>query len=670
MRKIYLWQDDKNQLHCLTPDQHTQQPMPELEIDSAQITQNAMDAAACLPETVWAALKGEQATTWVLDASLPQSWPRLAWEQLSHRGHPLEAWLQVIRYAQIQDSALTVGSKTLIWHQWPDDDFTELSQDARVKCRSSLKLIQRQIEHHEDLGGYQRLIILAHGGESDSVPLLDKQGQPWDIQWPVTLPPEVWIMACANHNGNMHTLATECLQRGARRVVCGHGRLNARLMQSLLLARLQQPEIPLSEFLSVQRPSQPQEAGGVQALRYYGEIKIEAFERQTLGFYQQAGSSSSLISQTIKAHAEKAQALPFLNQVENGLSTQNWTPLTLSWLLPSALYLAEKYRHDLMPSLTDRYQQLEKNEPRLFCDACYSLASAHRRVGHYGKALNVLAQGLNHATFDDEKMRLFGALLNDAIDLNLPQSGQLILDELQLLFNFNDDAEQAFRLLDRQARLVVRQGDMTSALNFLTQKQQHAQHYKETGEREQAGLLYLAAWTKNERAHHWAEQARNGLTLQQIGQGNETTAYLLRALAVYDWRFGTSLITPEMVSVCRQALGNDGDSGPWASVLLYCGLQHGLSDDWKPAQQAMEKYQYWLELAAFQSLAGHISQAQRSLKQFHKIRAACLPNLAALPIDDLDLAAEIAQQTEQERAILLNPEVTPDQLWQQGLLPL
>ncbi len=323
-----------------------------------------------------------------------------------------------------------------------------------------------------------------------------------------------------------------------------------------------------------------------------------------------------------------------------------------------------------MPLLNGHYKTLKQNEPRLLCDACYSLASAHRRVGHYGLALNALAQGFNYATVDREKIRLLGALLNNAIDLNLPESGQRTLNELRYLFNFNQDTEQEFHLLDRQARLAVRQGNVTAALNFLTAKQQQAQLHDDTGNRELAGLLYIAAWEQDKRAHDWAKPVLDGLNLQQIGQGNETNAYLLRALAVYDWRFETSLMTPQMLSVCRQALGQANDPGPWASVLLYGCLQHGKMDDWNAAQHAMEQYQYWLELAAFQSLAKNVVKAESSLNQFHRIRQASLPNLVSLPIENLDIAMEIDQQTKRERDILLNLEVTPELLLQQGLLML
>jgi hypothetical protein len=77
-------------------------------------------------------------------------------------------------------------------------------------------------------------VIFAHGGENEDCVLLDKNGQHWDLTLPKTLPEEVLIIACASYDGNLHDLAVQCLERGARNVVCGHGKLNHKSMIAIL----------------------------------------------------------------------------------------------------------------------------------------------------------------------------------------------------------------------------------------------------------------------------------------------------------------------------------------------------------------------------------------------------------------------------------------------------
>ncbi len=676
-RYLSLWVDESGQLSMLGPRDFRQTPLPErADADFARIAQNpaGIELKAVLPEPVWRRLLESDFDTLLLGQNLPEAWQVFPWEQLTERGQRLDERFQVIRYATVLDAPQETIQGTLCWHQWPDADFGWLEDQPNVELIRQLKQITRSVQSGEDLGRYARLVILAHGGERLDFPLKDRDDNDWPIQWPKTLPPEVWIVACASDQGNMHPLAIDCLQHGAARVVCGHGRLDARLIGAILKARLEQPETPLNHFLEEQRKAQSRHPGSVHQLRYYGEAPLDRYERMTLAFYQQPDRPNPTLGLLA---VKDDEALRLLTEIRT--HPERWSPLTLSWLLPCALYLAEKQQHGLLPELQSRYRQLPPVHEDLVAECNYALASAHRRVGHYPKAMAALADGLAHTRHDAQKIQLLGALLNDLIDLALPESGQQILDELKRLLSRTDHSEQAFRLLDRHARLALRQGNADVAVMVLSEKRRLAEQRGDDGHRELAALLYVTAWAKNDKAAIYAESALSALESRPSNEangGNDDRAYLLRALAVYEWRFGIENQIPEgWLQQCRDRLDTPQDKGPWASVLLYRQLsqrafQH---QDWKIAVAALEQGQYWLELAAFHALAHQPEKTiSRVLDQCQRLRADAIESLS-LPPDIVSNFAgheEVQERMQLERGPLLSSATTAESLLEKGLLPL
>lgn len=100
-------------------------------------------------------------------------------------------------------------------------------------------------------------------------------------------------------------------------------------------------------------------------------------------------------------------------------------------------------------------------------------------------------------------------------------------------------------LKDRLVRIALRrgQGEGTSdehivrALTLFYQKRHVSLATGENGERELAWLLYAAAWGRPTRANNYAKEVQSALAdletvSRDIGSGNDTRLYLLRALAL------------------------------------------------------------------------------------------------------------------------------------------
>lgn len=285
-----------------------------------------------------------------------------------------------------------------------------------------------------------------------------------------------------------------------------------------------------------------------------------------------------------------------------------------------------------------------------------------------------MADGLTAHPSAQQEIDLLGALLNDLIDLNLPDAGQAVLDRLMQRLGEVDDQKQAFRLLDRRARLSLRQGRIDAALNDFKRKRLQSGDGQST--RELAGLLYAAAWFRHDDAQTLAEEA---LAMQPqataVGGGNDDHAYLLRALAVWQWRCrGQADSVQAFLPECKKRLSALQDPGPFAAILIYDSLrrQDCAGAVWDEAIHALRHGRYWLELTAFHALAGQREQAARTLQNFqHKhMRGSAITALQRWTLDECEWQKICAEREQQENDLFLTDAFDLEAMLCRGMLPL
>lgn len=684
---LYLWRDLKGEIHALSPDRYETlgaMDAPANPSESEQSKEIGLDAASILPNRLWQWLcvyLGQQPIALILDCSLPDGWHKLAWEQLGWRGSKLGISVQITRYAITSNQQKrSATGKTLIWNQWPEDHFSSLLKRQDVEeCWQTRKLIEHEIERGRDIGRFARLIILAHGDSTGAAHLLDKQGLPWTTLnlASVTLPEEVYIIACASYHGNLHDLIIDCLRHGAKSVICGHGPLNAELMNEALNTLLDANSPAHQALREQQEKDVTPPLGGVSWLRYYGSAPLNELDNLTLAFYQNAEQPNPVdqISREIDIE-DKAEVVSFLHSAKSNM-TQYW-PLTQYWLLPVALYWAEYYDHALAHQLKMQLPDLSSTSLSHYAlkpARAIGLSSLYRRQGEYPKAMQQLADGWQASPQPKQEIELLGALLNNFIDFNLPTSGQAALDRLDHLLTCIDYPIQEFRLLDRRARLALRKGKIFSALSHLTIKRQQVQSQQKDDIRELAGLLYNAAWFNHQNAESYAKTAIDRLRQNDVfGAGNDSLAYLARALAVWEWRHKQN-IDKELkpyAQLCKQQLCTPQDPGPYAYILIFRQLARNqcYGENWELAVDGLERGRYWLELAAFHALAGQKFETKGSLQQFHHMRNSAFKNIESVKLADLDWREECDNRQAMENRILLADKVDANVLATSGLLPL
>lgn len=675
---LCLWAEPSGRICTLSPECFQQWDafdLPENPPAHEQTRAHGIDAAGFLPTPLWAWLSeyfNARPISLLLDRSLPAGWHTLAWEQLNWRGVKLGTRLSVCRYAAATASYPHATGNTLIWDQWEGPQFDPLRARHHVERRFKRNQIDQDLQTGRDIGHFARLIILAHGGPSDATLLLDKSGNPWQIELPATLPPEVYVIACASYDGNLHAFATACLERGAKTVICGHGKLDAVRMNAALLALLDAEQSPDQTLRDLQRQDGLRQAGGVHWLRYYGAVPLAPYDRLTLAFYQQSIGDNPFTNLSRQLEKEGPEAIKNFLHTAQKTAEACW-PLTQYWLLPLAAYWAEKHDHAVMLRLKSQPPPTIGHEG-LQAAKAYGLAALYRRGGEYPKAVEQLAEGLQGDPQPQQEIDLLGALLNDLIDLNLPDAGQAVLDRLTQRLGQIDNPAQAFRLLDRRARLSLRQGRIDAALNDF--KRKRLQSGDGQSPRELAGLLYAAAWFRHDDARMLAEEAlamRPQATA--VGGGNDDHTYLLRALALWQWRCrgqadGVQAFLPE----CKKRLATLQDPGPFAAILIYDSLrrQDCAGAVWDEAIHALEHGRYWLELTAFHALAGQRQQAVRTLQNFqHKdMRGSAITALQSWTLDGCDWEKICRERCQQENDLFLADDFEPEKMLCLGMLPL
>ena len=666
---VIFWAN-QNGIHAICNDKSVQfgqiEIMNHFIAPAYQRDGSGIDAASYLPECIWNFLSSfvEKVSTLILDKSLPEQWHKIAWERLNWRGRKLGDLWHVVRLATIQKTTYTPSHlrNTLIWDQWENDRLSELNN---VTIRFKIKQIEQDIQSGLDVGGYRRFIIFAHGGETQDCLFLDNKGLCWNPTIPKTLPPEVFIIACANHGSNFHDFILQCLQNGAKTVICGHGKLDELAMIEALSIFVNSDE-PAYQTLWRLKSTVPQKRDGdVHWLRFYGDACISELDFAVFNAFQE-----SKFDRVFKEFKELGlQSL--LNHIRGSASV--WQ-ITKQILLSSALYLAEKEAHAEMNSLRNELKRISIHCPQLFMESQYSQANFLRRKGLYMLSSEELMAVLQHKDIftnnPAQESKIFRCLLNILLDLNVVPAAQVVYNHIHSLLEIYDLPVEKFKLADPKARLEIRSGNVRSAIIIYKRK-----IHQTEDNRELANILYATSWLGDfEQAQVYAEHIES-LLINKFNNGNDVNAYFLRALAAYHYLNDSKPpLNDELMLICEQKLEANQDKGPFAMTLLYHLLKTNDCDNelWNIAILALEDDLYWFELAAFHALAHQKVATKRVLNKFHENRRKVLEKIKnGYFMDNIDWLTICESIEQKEKTFLLEKiTTTPTVLLKEGLLPL
>jgi hypothetical protein len=557
----------------------------------------------------------------LLESGLPDEWQYLPWERLSFRGAPLAKQALIVRRAVWADDAVTKvrDGSTKLLNLFPEAEHDFLAElqplfrEGRIhRCRPAQ--VRSDIEHADDV------FIIAHGLGAG---LTDADGKPFSLPATHRMPARIWLLAC-NVGGAMDRLASQLLAQGCRTVITATGDVSAPEMQAAIEGWCHQGGGDPAHWLAMQ----PAKAdGGSGALAVWGCLQPDVsacapWNRLTWDAVHGGRDELPLGDETTGPE--------FFAACDQYQAADAW-PLTRARMKVPLLLLSERHHHPAMAEL-----EREIGTPQT-AQAALALAMAARRAGNYPQMARYLSLALTmkDLLLPDEEDCL-GQLANLWIDLDLPQQARRVIDRHADLLLEDVEARQWAdrKRLDWQARRLAREGRFSEALDHLVAKRRLA---IDDGSRELAGQLYLSAWgliTGQVDSDQAASLARDvakrlaSVRAEQIGEGNETPAYLLRALAAYAWSSGEQ----EYVDfICRwrdEALRrlSAQDPGPWAYLLAYIYLAgESIGDeDLRRALAALERSHYHLEAGMFAALAGHSPIADERLQRFQQRRTATL----------------------------------------------
>jgi len=320
--------------------------------------------------------------------------------------------------------------------------------------------------------------------------------------------------------------------------------------------------------------------------------------------------------------------------------------------------------------------------------AIRGLAAAARRVGNYVQMARYLALGLGIPELPvTERAEILGALANLFIDLDLPESAAAIIERHEDCL-WDDPHERhlaEFKRLDWTARMEARRGRLGIALDCMSTKRKRAT--VDTG-RELAWQLYLATWgalagqVSGDVAANFAEEGAQRLasvTPQDVvGHGNETIAYLLRALAAHAWASRESRDSARL-NIARSWLGHAEDRlsdddpgpwaytiGPWAYTIVYLHLQCAAPrESLERALAALERARYFLEAASLAGFSDRQSKRCKLLARFQQRRQHILAELSEVT-DVTETLAEAAAREKTES----DADELPASAARLGVMPL
>lgn len=606
-------------LHLMNREAHLIVQIPKFGANLTAVEEFLPEITCVMPEP-------NSQTRWLLllEPSLPQSWQNLRWEDMTLVGRQVSSQIMVVRNATWRNE--TVNNKS-VWllDLFPPDEFSFVSHLQSLIQLGTLRTA-RPVFLKEQMTASSDLIIMAHGREHG---LIDASGSSFNLPIAHPMPERIWLLAC-NVNGALDSLAELLLKQGCCTVITATSDISAPEM-ARLIEDVFSSENTLFENVSwlTRTETAFKRVSKNCALTIWGNVDIDrspCSEWNRLSWDNEHGAwrRIPLDDETSKGEYMMAH--------EHAMSLDAWH-MTRKWMLSPLLWLAEKHHHPSMRQLSELIGDSKSPE------AIRSLAAAARRVGNYVQTARCLSHGLNLPDLSvKERAEYLGALANLFIDLDLPESAAAAteLHENCNLDDPKDRAEAEFRRLDWMARTEARRGHLHIALDLMTAKRKLAEF--DTG-RELAWQLYLSTWgyiaaqVPMDAAAAFADEVEDclaGVLPQEVGYGNETTAYLLRALAAHAW--ATNDV--ERLNIPRVWLQHaedrlaDDDPGPWAYTIAYMYFQRAaplMSFD--RAISALERARYYLEAASLSGFADYAHNSKRLLSRFQRRRNDILAEL-------------------------------------------
>ena len=631
---VTLWcekhQDGSLALRLLAPSgERTINPLPSIPPDLKSIEElvPGLNDLVSPASSRWLLL---------LEPCLPDTWQYLPWERLCFRGAPLGKQALIVRRAVWADEQVTKvrEGNTKLLNLFPETEHDFLAalqplfRQGRIhRCRPAQ--VRADMERADDL------FIVAHGLDDG---LTDADGKPFSLPTTLRMPARIWLLAC-NVGGAMDRLASQLLAQGCRTVITATGNVSAPEMQTAIEGWCHQGGADPAHWLAMQSLKADGDCG---ALAVWGCIEPDGSACAPWNRLTWTAVHGGIDELPL---GDETTGSDFFAAYDQYRSADAW-PLTRARMQAPLLWLAEKHHHPAIAEL-----ERDIGTPQTAPDALV-LATAARRAGNYPQMARYLSLALSmkDLLLQDEEDCL-GQLANLWIDLDLPQQAKRAIDRhADLLIEEVAARQWADRKrLDWQARCMAREGRYAEALDHLAAKRRLV---ADDGSRELAGQLYLSAWgliagqVDSDQAMSLARDAMTRLEpLQagQIGEGNATMVYLLRALAAYAWATGDraslDLITGWREEARRRLSAYD--PGPWAYLLAYLHLggERGCGDeDLRRALAALERSHYHLEAGMFAALAGDCQIADERLQRFQQRRAATLKSFASVSPDEVQAA--------------------------------
>jgi len=376
-------------------------------------------------------------------------------------------------------------------------------------------------------------------------------------------------------------------------------------------------------------------------------------------------------------------------------------PVTTIWLAPYMARLAQQHNHGeinyyrrLTAQQINTYQ--EPNDALFY----YYLAGSEYRQGRYVAACQSINRGLQVLSSSESSpysaiaVKLWGSLINILIDLNLSDAADKVSLLVERALQHKDyqplegHETDRFIMLDRQARIAVRHGNLVAAKEQLRRKWQLAKkEHSADGLRELATLALVSAWDGLAPDDPLIQEVKQSMpeieafkhSLQQ-STGLNKYLYVLKGLSAIAWQTGRSSDVETIASyipILRKNYDYLRDSGAIGACIFYSAIAGSDSAiaAWPAAEQWLADDGYFFELAVYCSLFGDTVRAQTYLKRFHTARQDAVEALALLPVWDGTpnfqlLVDDLTAQELHERMILISAGVNPVVIKDQGLIPL
>lgn len=605
-------------LHILTQDVHLTKEIPHIPTGLKAVEEFLPYVVGLIPSLDrpgrWALL---------LEPSLPAHWQLLQWEALTLMGRSVSSQAVVVRCAKWTHERPSVRRSASFLNLFPPEAFS-FTRHLRPSILS--RNLQKSAFLELDMQTRGDVLIMAHG---EARGLVDASGNIFVPPFTHPMPVRIWLLAC-NVTGAMDRLAKQLLDQGCKTVVSATGDLSAPEM-----ARLVNRVFADDNALDPAPRSLPNLEGvltGIDAplgLTLWGEFNIDQSPSAKWNYMTWSSEHGVFKSNNLDDQTGRDEFFEAYSQI----SSQNTWTLTRKWTVPPLLWLAETYHHPVMPLLAGQIDDLTSSA------AIRGLAAAARRVGNYCQVAKYLSLSLNLPDLTAlERSEHLGSLVNLFIDMNLPDSAisTIRLHEECNLDDPRDQFEADFRRLDWSARAEARRGRLAIALDCMTAKRKRAK--VDTG-RELAWQLYFSTWGRLSgqitklTCDSFAKEVMARLSYinpPDIGFGNETSAYLLRSLAVHAWLVKDD----QQIEVVRGWLGKaedrltDDDPGPWAYTIAYMHYLDAIpSPGLERAIAALERARYFLEAASLSGFAKQETQSRKFLERFQKRRVEIVKQL-------------------------------------------